>query len=110
MQPSFRSLIVHSLKTKELPIITGSPPFRPPRRPSAVRGCDLHESVVIIDSGRKALASTESVPEFEMHASKEWPVGRQASADDSHGWLQLTPHVRRRQRVCMKHVNWRARG
>ena len=50
-----------------------------------------------------------------MQASKQWTVGREASADDGHGRLQLTPHVWRRERVFNEDVNgliatiWRAR-
>ena len=40
-----------------------------------------------------------------MQASEKWTVGCEAGADDGHGWFQLTPHVRRRQRVCNNHVS-----
>ena len=52
-----------------------------------------------------ALASAEGVQELQMQASKQWTVGRETSADDGHGRLQLTPHVWRRERVCNEDVN-----
>ena len=105
MQASFGPLIVHPLKTKKLPVVTGSPPpFRPPRRPLAV-GRDVDEGFVVVQPGRRAPAPAESAQEFETQASEEWAVCRKAGADNGHGRLQLTPHVRRRQRVCNKRVN-----
>lgn len=88
MQPTFRPLVVHSLKTKELMIRTLFPTLRPPRRPSAVR-CKVDESLVVIHPRRIALVSAESAQEFEMQASKEWAISRQASANDGHGWFKL---------------------
>ena len=40
-----------------------------------------------------------------MQASEQWTVGREASADDSHGRLQLTPYIWRRERVFNADVN-----
>lgn len=86
MKSSFRRLVVHSFEAKQLLIITGSPHSRPPRRPSTVR-CKVDKGIVIVHLLGIALVSAESAHELEVQASKEWAVGRQASADDGHGWL-----------------------
>ena len=40
-----------------------------------------------------------------MQTSKQWTVCGEASADDGHGRLQLTPYVWRRERVFNEDVN-----